>query len=429
MEHPPIYYINLERHTERNASMITQLNTYMRTFYRINAVDGTKLNEYNANIANLRNSTLTDNEIACLLSHVKAMMTSIDAKDDIAIIMEDDADFYLVDKWEKQLPQVLQDAPDNWQIIQLHMSNPRYLWEFAKNSSKQTYYPWQNKFTSTLCYAITRQAMIEFIEIFQGILHRQTLPHELYADKFIYTSLRTYTYYKPLFMVKLYPSSIRSSKDDTMYMIKGNRVITRYLYMCEINFIHIPKNAGTSIQDLCISKIIYHPHKTNCRGMPRQLIIIRDPVSRFISAVNYALKKHSNATYVKPLIENKINTPDKWVNALRNKNSPHNRLVLREMKNRNHMIGKFKPKLKYTYSPQYFYYHNPKYVVIYENLHVEMNYIIEKLGILGELPQKNKSEQGTLSRVNTTFIRNMYKRDVELWEKYKRIPMKERLQF
>ena len=65
------------------------------------------------------------------------------------------------------------------------------------------------------------------------------------------------------------------------------------------NFIHIPKNAGTSIKknidsNLNLKSFIkYNDHNTCVFKSitENNVIILRDPIDRFCSAVNYTIKK------------------------------------------------------------------------------------------------------------------------------------------
>lgn len=55
-----------------------------------------------------------------------------------------------------------------------------------------------------------------------------------------------------------------------------------------INFIHIPKNAGTSIKELCNNKLKYNGHGTDVfnKNIKNQLIILRNPVERLYQQLN-----------------------------------------------------------------------------------------------------------------------------------------------
>lgn len=80
-----------------------------------------------------------------------------------------------------------------------------------------------------------------------------------------------------------------------------------------INFIHIPKNAGSTMRNICnIVGINYHNHNTNVYSdIPNQLVILRDPIERFESAVFYALEKYSHEPHIKRLLDHRIDTPSK----------------------------------------------------------------------------------------------------------------------
>ena len=64
--------------------------------------------------------------------------------------------------------------------------------------------------------------------------------------------------------------------------------------MNKINFIHIPKNGGSSLKQICKRcnrKLQYNPHKVNVKNKINQLIILRNPIDRFISSVYYCIEK------------------------------------------------------------------------------------------------------------------------------------------
>lgn len=85
-----IYWINLERCTDRKEKMRKQLNEFkINNQLCITAIDGNELdlskfeNKYNIN----------KYEMACAMSHLKAIQTAYDNNLDYVIIMEDDCSF------------------------------------------------------------------------------------------------------------------------------------------------------------------------------------------------------------------------------------------------------------------------------------------------------------------------------------------------
>jgi hypothetical protein len=101
-----------------------------------------------------------------------------------------------------------------------------------------------------------------------------------------------------------------------------------------INFIHIPKNAGTSIAKLIENKTLkdfkYHSHWSDVDDIEQpQLVIWRNPVDRFSSAFFYS-KYYPNSNLSK-------------IDEIQNPNDLAERLVdgkLHLIENSDHYVGK-----------------------------------------------------------------------------------------
>ena len=208
--------------------------------------------------------------------------------------------------------------------------------------------------------------------------------------------------------------------------------------MTTINFIHIPKNGGTSIEKICKrnsnkndTMLVYNPHLTDVynTNITNQFIVIRNPIDRFISSVYYAIQKWSHEPQIKYLISKGITTPEKWIQIWSNENNPeHNNLML-EMLNKKHRIGNNKIKYKWTYTPQSAWINNPKFVIIMDNFNDEFQYFKKKYKINGEIKNKNTTKHidDKLSKESIEFLLNFYKDDFVLYEKYKRMNIEERI--
>lgn len=199
-----------------------------------------------------------------------------------------------------------------------------------------------------------------------------------------------------------------------------------------MNFIHIPKNGGSSIKKICGGKLNYYSHNIDVfeNNIPNQFIVIRNPIERFISAVYYCLEVWSKEKHVQELIKNKIDTPEKWIQIWSNPNHAKFNILMDEMLNKKLKIGKKKPKYKYTYCKQSEWINNPKYIILMDNFKEELKIIYNKLGIKKKIFNNNTTEKKNnteLSEKSINFLKEFYKEDFELYEKYKNINVEERL--
>ena len=162
MNNIPIYWINLDRSPERKVLMENQFKEYNITNHqRIQGIDGKNVDftEYKDKCADI-----TVYELACTLSHLKAIQTSYNNNDEYALIFEDDCSFEYL-KYQKysiqELVNIMNNDHKDWNILQLCTSgridqnkrmrdNPKLIEKKNKNC--------------TTAYLITRKGMKNLLD-------------------------------------------------------------------------------------------------------------------------------------------------------------------------------------------------------------------------------------------------------------------------
>ena len=197
-----------------------------------------------------------------------------------------------------------------------------------------------------------------------------------------------------------------------------------------VNFIHIPKNAGTSMVDVCANSngiLIYHGHGADVRNIPNQLIVIRNPVERFISAFRYAKLIFEVEVFTDD--DEEDDTPENWIRVWRDPEHPRHAALMHEMMNdpdgeEPHKIGDTILEYKWTYTPQSDWIDptKVKYVVLYDCFEFEMKHILNDLGVDDNIPHANGAgdEHYELSHESIEFLRFRYADDFRYYERMKR---------
>jgi len=199
-------------------------------------------------------------------------------------------------------------------------------------------------------------------------------------------------------------------------------------------FIHIPKNGGTSIKNVCnYLSIQYCDHAVDPKSINKDhIVVIRNPIGRFCSAVHYAVKYWSSENHIQKIKNAGLITPNQWADAFFNPNNPHHDLVSIEINNNKnfpHKIQRNVLKYRYTYTPQHYWISNPRYILLFDNLETEFNFLLSKLGVSSyKLPHKNVSNKlNDLSDNNIKLLNKFYSIDIAIYNHIKNIPYNERL--
>lgn len=160
----PIYYINLDKSKDRLENIVNQFGKYdIKNTNRVSAIDGSS-NEIDTlkkkyRIIDSHKRKRSNKEIACTLSHIKAINQAYIDGCDIALIMEDDCCFdYL--KFQNQTLHELVDKYRNYEIYQLaYIATINGISNILKR--KIIIHP--GYLDSACAYIIKRSAMIKII--------------------------------------------------------------------------------------------------------------------------------------------------------------------------------------------------------------------------------------------------------------------------
>ncbi len=122
----PAFVINLKRCVERKKYIASHLSTLGISHTIVDAIDGYSLSytellrqkKYDDNISNdTFNRSLTLPEIGCALSHLSIYQTIVREGIPISLVIEDDA--YFFENSTTAIRVIMQQAPEDWGIIQL----------------------------------------------------------------------------------------------------------------------------------------------------------------------------------------------------------------------------------------------------------------------------------------------------------------------
>lgn len=145
---PPLYYINLDDRIDRNDHMKNLIETHHLNATRIPATNGSEPFEH---LLDSIPSRLRPNEIACVLSHLRAIIYWLETSDtDTAVICEDDVCFDSVSSWAFSWKDVMNALPYYWEIFQCSIIyHPEY--DITLNLHHRTIFNY-----SAACYVIKR---------------------------------------------------------------------------------------------------------------------------------------------------------------------------------------------------------------------------------------------------------------------------------
>ena len=184
---PIIYWINLDKSTDRYTNMIKQFENF-RYNERIKGVEEPYI-KYNTTL-------FTKSQMGCLCSHFNAMKKSLDdIYRDYAIICEDDIYLKDIDVFHEIIFYYLQSAPKSWDVLQLYSIKQSRITNMD-SASLLKWEKWNKKNFSTLIYIIKKSYVKRLLDFSEKINERSV---GLLADEFIYSKGAVYSIVCPYF--------------------------------------------------------------------------------------------------------------------------------------------------------------------------------------------------------------------------------------
>lgn len=232
----------------------------------------------------------------------------------------------------------------------------------------------------------------------------------------------------------------------TLCLLVSSRVFSMdSITRTTIDFVHIPKNAGTSIGELCSpnlpsSFLVYNGHSIDpCTLMGEQFVILREPKDRFCSAVRYSLaymrddpngdlgKFHNFQS--KGLVD-----PNSWAEVLADVNHEHYKLVNSEIINVQHKVGNLLLDDKWTFAPQHIWLNkcrSPR-VALFHELANDLRYLFTIMNHSFEcdIPHENAASDTGCSELSIyahKYLNDKYREDIDIFNIYNTMPKEVRM--
>lgn len=194
----PIYWINLDGDEERKKYMENVLSRLKLNATRVSGYDG-RINDLRVHLTGSFPSNVSQEEVGCVLSHLKVLRKFIEETDyEYAIVLEDDVDFSSVVYWPFDWKFVLSCIPYDWDVLQLVLINTRCFMPKLHTRLADDF--------STAAYAITRLYAKKLLKLHiyeqKYKIDNGVKPRPV-ADELIYNAGKTYSIPLLLYKVEL----------------------------------------------------------------------------------------------------------------------------------------------------------------------------------------------------------------------------------
>ena len=235
MEGYNFYMINLRYSIERKEIMYKMYNK--NNLITVNAFEGTYICDkpdviLPSNLDAIKESkhTISNNEIACTASHIKAIKMAYENNESEAFIIEDDTHNTYKSIWAKNLKTIISEKPDDAECIIFFTSSHDLQRKLI--ATKEDFVP-HKKTNGTGVYYINRKGMKKIYDhyIKDGNIDLSNINGrgDLLADGFaLYTRMKSYHYSKPTFIDECKTSTIHQ-RHVTRHEINNNIIIDYFM--------------------------------------------------------------------------------------------------------------------------------------------------------------------------------------------------------
>ena len=222
-----IYWINLDRSTERKENMLKMLDDPVFQDIqkiRIPATDGKKPDEMYQKLGEYKKQeSTTDLEYGCLLSHMDAIRSFYESTHNVALILEDDNTLEFKKYWKKSIKQITNNAPDDWDAIMLW-------YNVGDNGFKDADINKYNGEDGTVAYLMSRRGAEKLIKnCYKDGKYNLTNDFHHKSDVYIYRKLNTYVYKYPMFVFRTNnDSEIHKDHVDSLHNVSKRNAVAAH---------------------------------------------------------------------------------------------------------------------------------------------------------------------------------------------------------
>ena len=185
-----IVWINLDRSKDRKAHMENLLKDLIISNTRISAIDGNRDDVFS--MINPIETDRTKSEIACTLSHIKAINYLKNMKGNYFLVCEDDISFENITLIDSNLEKIIKESPpfDILLISKIYTNN---LYQLHTNWNEEANK--NNMIWSTASYIISRKGIENICnKVTYNNIFRFNINYIHVADLFLYKLSETYVY-------------------------------------------------------------------------------------------------------------------------------------------------------------------------------------------------------------------------------------------